>query len=102
MTMQPRTSEVSARSAARTICWYHSGKSSWRVGEIAGASGIRKALEKPAEELGAALEFRNVNVLVRGVRLPDRARPHRHGGRSGGRKDRGIAEPRGANQGRAQ
>jgi hypothetical protein len=35
MTMQPRTSEGSANSAARTTCWYHSGKSSSRRGEIA-------------------------------------------------------------------
>jgi hypothetical protein len=33
--MQPRTSEGSANSAARTTCWYHSGKSSSRRGEIA-------------------------------------------------------------------
>ncbi len=35
MTMQPRTSEFSARSAAFTTCWYHSGKFSARVGLIA-------------------------------------------------------------------
>ena len=33
--MQPRTSEFSARSAAFTTCWYHSGKFSARVGLIA-------------------------------------------------------------------
>ncbi len=33
--MQPRTSEGSANSAARITCWYHSGKSSSRRGEIA-------------------------------------------------------------------
>src|SRR5689334_13173804 len=33
--MQPRTSEGSASSAARMTCWYHSGKSSSRRGEIA-------------------------------------------------------------------
>src|SRR5262245_6327205 len=35
MTMQPRTSLFSARSAARTTCWYHSGKSSSRRGMMA-------------------------------------------------------------------
>src|SRR5436305_405352 len=35
MTMHPRTSLFSARSAARTTCWYHSGKSSSRRGVMA-------------------------------------------------------------------
>lgn len=35
MTMQPRVSEFSAISAALMTCWYHSGKSSARVGVIA-------------------------------------------------------------------
>src|SRR5258708_4276194 len=35
MTMHPRTSEFSAKSAARTTCWYHSGKSSAPGGEVA-------------------------------------------------------------------
>src|SRR6266404_3899873 len=35
MTMQPRTSDGSANSAARITCWYHSGKSSSRRGVIA-------------------------------------------------------------------
>src|ERR1700733_7086388 len=33
--MQPRTSEFSAMSAAVTTAWYHSGKSSARLGSIA-------------------------------------------------------------------
>src|ERR1700722_16469289 len=35
MTMQPRTSEFSAMSAAAMTAWYHSGKSTARAGEIA-------------------------------------------------------------------
>jgi hypothetical protein len=42
MTMQPRTSEFSARSAARTTCWYHSGKSTTRVGVMAVFSDMGK------------------------------------------------------------
>src|SRR5262245_35464345 len=40
ITMQPRTSEFSARSAAFTTCWYHSGKFSTRVGVIADWGGL--------------------------------------------------------------
>src|ERR1051326_8974148 len=35
ITMQPRTSDGSASSAARMTCWYHSGKSSSRRGVMA-------------------------------------------------------------------
>src|SRR5919201_689606 len=50
--MQPRTSEGSANSAARTTCWYHSGKSSSRRGLIAlSAAGFDMArrLTRPTE-----------------------------------------------------
>src|SRR3981081_4308962 len=49
MTMQPRTSEGSASSAARMTCWYHSGKSSSRRGVMAVrvAAGVCWAMRKP-------------------------------------------------------